>query len=184
MITINDGFCNGQTAEDSTEKLTPEHYEDCINHLQLHQLTCPKCGCSACLIAHGYYDRHVKTSDEDLVCFHMFRTKCKECGATHAVLPASMVPYSRIPLDDQVEVIERHNQGETASTIADEIPSVDENAIKHILKKYTRFWVARILSEQIPLAPVPVLIEQCFAHFSLQFMQIRFTPNKLFHRTT
>ena len=55
--------------------LTPNFYNEMINNLQFHQLTCP-CGHSGCLSVHGYYHRHIKASSGRL----LFRIcpKCKD----------------------------------------------------------------------------------------------------------
>lgn len=184
MITIFDPLFNGHSAEDREKYLTQEYYDACINVLQLIQLICPACGLIACLTVHGYYDRYVKINEEKTIRLRILRVMCSHCHTTHAILLASIVPYSQIPLVDQVAVIEKHAQGETASAIADEVPSVDENAVKRILKAFVQVWIQRILSESIPLSPIPTLVRECFAFYSLQFMQIKFTYNKLFQRPT
>ena len=40
--------------------LTPSFYNQVINNLQFHMLTCP-CGHSGCLSVHGYYYRYIKS---------------------------------------------------------------------------------------------------------------------------
>ena len=70
--------------------------------LQLHRLTCPSCGHSACLTVHGYYTRSVHTPNGP-VSLRILRVKCS-CGRTHAILLSSLVPYSRVLLADQVKI--------------------------------------------------------------------------------
>ena len=40
--------------------LTPSFYNQVINNLQFHMLTCP-CGHFGCLTVHGYYHRYIKS---------------------------------------------------------------------------------------------------------------------------
>lgn len=74
MITVSVGFCN---------PISQNFYDDVINSLQFHQLTC-SCGHSGCLTIHGYYDRSVKVGDSDIQ-LHVCRVICSQCGRTHAV---------------------------------------------------------------------------------------------------
>lgn len=168
------------------EKFNPtqEFYDQCINSLQFHQLECPCCHHKDCMTVHGYYTRMIRISDDLVLELRVLRLKCSECNTTHAVLLSSIVPYSQIPAADQIEVIERHEQGESAGTIMEAVQSVDESSVKHILWKYVHFWKVRLQCERIALSEKAVLIRECFAHYSLQFMQIRFTPNGLFQGTT
>ena len=57
MITISTDFCN---------PISQDSYENLINSLQFHQLTCT-CGHSACLTIHGYYDRNIKLEDHSVL---------------------------------------------------------------------------------------------------------------------
>lgn len=93
MITIFVRDCN---------QISQSFYDSVIYDLQLHQLTC-SCSHSACLSVHGYYKRTVKLSS-GAIRLRVCRVKCSECGATHALLLSSMVPYSQIPLSDQQRI--------------------------------------------------------------------------------
>ena len=90
-----------------TEKnntLTPNFYNSFISNLQFHQLKCP-CGHAGGLSIHGYYHRYIKTSNGKIK-FHICRVICEHCVKTHALLLSSMVPYSQLPLEDHVQIIE------------------------------------------------------------------------------
>ncbi|MBR0392596.1 MAG: hypothetical protein IJK38_09775 [Oscillospiraceae bacterium] len=61
---------------------------------------------------------------------------------------------------------------------------MDENNVKSIIRRYTRFWRQRLLSESIRFTEIPSLVRSCFSFYSMQFMQIRGAPAKLFSLTT
>lgn len=162
--------------------LTPTFYNQVINNLQFHQLTCP-CGHSGCLSVHGYYHRFIKTPDGK-VRFRICRVICECCGHTHAILLSSMVPYSQISLSDHVTVIDNFEKGNSQEQLMSSNPLIDEGNCRYIINRYRKHWAEKLRSERIGLAPAAGLIRSCFAHFSHQFMQIKNTSNILFLNTT
>lgn len=173
MITLSTDFCN---------PISQLFYDNLIAGLQLHQLSCP-CGHSACLIIHGYYCRNVKSGDSSLP-LRICRVRCSVCGGTHALIPASLVPYSQVSLSDQVRIISAFEQGDSLLPVMEQTPSIDENNVSSILRRYRLYWQQRLRSERIPLMPLPQLIRLCFQAFQRQFLQIKPTPNLLFLKTT
>lgn len=169
MITIFDGFCN---------PISQDSYDKTINSLQFHQMAC-SCGHSACLTIHGYYDRRVKSGDRS-VTLHICRVKCSHCNKTHALLPASIVPYSQVSFPDQADIISCYGSSRDYSGIMDRSPSIDENCIHSIIRRYTRHWFQRVLSARLCVSGSLSFVRLCFLHFSRQFMQIKKTPNILF----
>lgn len=169
MITI--------TVEDYNN-FSQEFYDSVINSLQLHALKC-KCGHSACLSIHAYYQRGIATP-EGIIMLWICRVKCSECGHTHALLLSSMVPHSRVALRDQVEVVRavEHGSDRNAVTVRNSFISIHQ--VKLISRRYRLHWRQRLLSERIPLAPLARLVKECFAAYSAQFLQIRRLPNVLF----
>lgn len=111
MITISVDFCN---------PISQKIYDDVINSLQFHRLSCP-CGHSGCLSIHGYYDRTVKSGESDLR-LHVCRVICSVCRHTHALLLSSIVPYSQISLPDQVDIIEHAASDGDFSSIMGPLP--------------------------------------------------------------
>ena len=162
--------------------LTPNFYNDFINVLQFHQLTCP-CGHSGCLSVHGYYNRSIKLPDGKTV-FRICRVKCECCGHTHAILLSSMVPYSQVSTSDHISIIHNYSNKVSQNSVMNNNPSIDESNYRYIIKCYRRYWMEKLRSEQIPLTPFCRLVKSCFAYFSYQFMQIKNTPNILFVNTT
>lgn len=173
MITIFDGFC---------KPISQDSYDKTVNSIPFHQLTCT-CGHSACLTIHGYYDRRVKSGDHSIK-LHICRVKCSHCNKTHALLPAFLVPYSQVSFPDQTAIISCYESSGDYSEIMDKTPSIDENCIHSIIRRYLLHWFQRVLSAQLSISNSLSFIKLCFLHFSRQFMQIKSTPNILFSAPT
>lgn len=169
MITVSVDFCN---------PISQKIYDDVINSLQFHSLTCP-CGHSGCLTIHGYYDRTVKSGDSKLR-LHVCRVICSACGHTHALLLSSIVPYSQISLTVQMDIIDHARSDGDFSATMNATPSIDESSIRSVIRRFRQHWEQRLLSEGIPLSPSTGFIRACFSAFHRQFMQIKSTPNILF----
>ena len=162
--------------------LTPNFYNEMINNLQFHQLTCP-CGHSGCLSVHGYYHRHIKASSGKLR-FRICRVKCECCGHTHAILLSSMVPHSQISLTEQVTIIHNFENSLSQDSVMNDNPSIDESCYRYIIRQYLNHWKQKLLSERISFGSIHGLTASCFSLFSCQFMQIKRIPNILFLNTT
>ena len=163
-------------------QFSQDYYDSIIDRLQFHRLSCT-CGRSACLSVHAYYERGVFQPD-GTVSLRICRVRCSECGRTHAILPSSIVPYDRIPLSDQHRIICAYEDVSDRNAVCEDNPSVDENNVKAVIRRYLLFWLQRLLSEAILLTEFRSLIHDCFSFYSLQFMQIRRTPCLLFTTTT
>jgi hypothetical protein len=163
-------------------QFSQDFYDSLIAGLQFHRLTC-SCGHSACLSVHAYYTRGILLPD-GLHHLRVCRVRCSECGRTHAILPSSLVPYDRISLPDQYTVVCAYEDGSDRNAVCEQNPSIDENNVKSIIRRYTRFWRERLLSESVRLTEISSLVCSCFSFYSMQFMQIRRTPARLFSFTT
>ena len=162
--------------------LTPNFYNNLINSLQFHRLTCT-CGHASCLSIHGYYTRSLKTPAGRLT-FRICRVICSCCHHTHAILPSFMVPYSQISMNEHIDIISSHGDWEGCEALMNQNPSIDESNCRHIIRNFLHHWKQRILSEKITLSDRTTLIRTCFSAFDRQFMQIHYTPNILFMNTT
>lgn len=161
------------------KSISQTYYDKTIDNLDFHQLTC-SCGHSACLTRHAYYLRYFKTPLGKLR-LRICRVKCSICGATHALLPAEMVPYSQIPLISQIYIArESLSSFPDYSSIMSENPEIDESNIASICRQFKHFWKERLLSESISFEDTSMLLQQCFSFFRRQFMQIKCTANILF----
>ena len=136
------------------------------------------------MTVHGYYIRYIKRDEGSISPIRIMRVKCSFCDRTHALLPASVIPYSRIPLAEQNAILDLHEQGKSASSIAGRVPSADENDVKAVIRRYLLHWFERLLSEAISRHPLPDLVRGCFHVYSRQFLQIRRTKNILFLQPT
>lgn len=162
--------------------LTPSFYNQVINNLQFHMLTCP-CGHSGCLSVHGYYHRYIKSPTGKLR-FRICRVKCECCGHTHAILLSSMVPYSQVSTNDQISIINNYLNKISQASVMNNNPSIDEGCFRYVIRNYLKYWHEKLRSESINLSPFRQLINSCFSFFSYQFMQIKNTLNILFLNTT
>lgn len=162
--------------------LTQNFYNNLINNLQFHSLTCT-CGHSACLSIHGYYSRSLKTP-EGKSTLRICRVICSCCHRTHALLPSSVVPYSQVSMTEHVEIISCHENGTGIETLMNHNPSIDESNCRYIIRCFLKHWKQRLLSEKISISDTTTLICSCFSAFAKQFMQIHCTPNILFMNTT
>ena len=169
MITIN--------VEDYNT-FSQEFYDSVIQSLQLHLLKC-KCGHSACLSIHAYYQRGIATPS-GITKLWICRVKCSECGHTHALFLSSMVPHSRVALCDQTKIAQAVENGSDRNEVTIRNPFISIHQVKLISRRYRLCWRQRLLSERIPLMPLPRLVKECFAAYSVQFLQIRRLPNVLF----
>jgi hypothetical protein len=162
--------------------LSQESYNSLILDTPIFLLTCT-CGQSGCLTRHGSYHRNVKLP-EIMIRLKIKRVRCKTCGATHALLPSSIIPYSQISLADHLSIIEHHNGSSGFGDFLTLSWTVDENNIASVIRRYRKFWEQRLISGDIILTPVKCLIKNCFSLFGRQFMQIKNTRNKLFLKPT
>ena len=156
-----------------------DYYDSVINSLQFHQLMCT-CGHSACLAIHAYYKRGIFLP-EGTQFLRICRVRCSECGRTHALLLTSIVPYDRISLADQHAIICAYEDGSDRNAVCESNPSIDENSVKSVIRRYVLFWLQRLLAEAIPLSEIRTLVRDCLSFYSMQFMQIHRTAAKLFY---
>ena len=162
--------------------LNQKYYEDLINNTPFHQLVCT-CGHAGCLKIHACCKRFLKYEDTR-ISLSICRVKCSQCGKTHALLPSSIVPYSQVSLEDHVSIVSAYEESQDFDEIMLKTPSIDENLIAAVIRRYVKHWIQKIRSFRMKLSYSQTLVEQCFSYFMNQFMQIRQTPNILFPTPT
>lgn len=167
MITIPAKDCNS---------FSQDAYDEMIGILQFHQLQC-KCGHCGCLIRYGHYERHLRLFGV-FIPLSIQRVRCKDCGKTHAIIPSLIVPYSQVPLEDQQEILERKEKGESVSPVMERNILIDESLVRHIIKRFRVHWKERILALMLTL--LDDLVEPCLSTYGLQFMQVHRTWNSFF----
>jgi len=93
MIRLFTALCKVLMTKTSEE----EAFCAAIEENGLFRTSCPKCGAVGKFSAYGSYDRgHVTYSDDEIFDSRIRprRVKCLSCGATHALLPDTLTPYS------------------------------------------------------------------------------------------
>lgn len=156
--------------------LSQKIYDSVIASLQLHLVKCT-CGKGGCLIFYGHYHRKIKYCS-DLIDLCIQRVRCKECGTSHALIPSSVVPYSRSTLEDQQEILLCFDAGRPFHHVLARNYLIDESNARYIVRQYSSFWKQRLLSLGLTLKDA--LTAPCLLFYSLQFMQIHRTRNKLY----
>lgn len=158
--------------------ISQDFYDKTIDSLDLNLISCT-CGHSGCLIRHGSYKRNVQLKDE-VITLTIVRVYCTACGHTHALLLSSLVPYSQIPLNTQLNAIRAYESGHSLSRILADHCFIDENNLRAVIRSYRLHWKERLHSAGLAVSEWSSLVSGCFSHFSRQFMQIKTTVNKLF----
>ena len=171
MITILIEDCNS---------FSQKSYDDSLSSIQIHMMQC-KCGRCGGLIRYGHYKRCLKLLGL-LISIFIQRVRCSFCGKTHALIPSLIVPYSRIPREDQQEILLLKDQGGSANPVLDRNCLIDEGNVRCIIHRFKRHWGERLLSLGLTLHDR--LTAACLSVYSLQFMQIRRTWNSFFSPPT
>ena len=166
MLTVLTQKCN---------TFSQDFYDRIVNSINFFSVSC-RCGHTGCLTRHGYYKRSFRYKSRKYTIF-VLRVKCSHCGHTHAVLLSIMVPYSQIPLEDQISVIDAFESGGDIMSVTEENYLIEPQEVYNIVHKYIKFWKQRLLSEAIKLTES--ITRDCYAAFSMQFMQIRWGPGIL-----
>lgn len=162
--------------------ISQKSYDDYISGLQIHQLQCPCCGHSGTMIKHGTYKRHIDIDGRKLY-IRIQRIRCK-CKKTHALIPASIVPYSGVMLWAHVFIAVNGCRLIPVTKLMNAGVDIDERTVRYIYRNYVLHWKQRIISFRIDLSPLHALTEKCLEYFKRQFMQIRCTPNIFFMAPT
>lgn len=158
--------------------VSQKSYDDAMAQVEPSTLPCT-CGCSGSLIRYGSYRRHVKTAGSKFP-LRIQRVLCCSCGLSHALLPSALVPYSQIPLADQVAVAEAYEEGTNPAALLLTNPELDGRTPFKLIRTYLTFWRERLKAQRILLRPLAALSEKCLSLFGKQFMQIKNTPNIFF----
>ena len=144
--------------------------------LPLHRLKCTCCGHAGCLIKHGRYTRKLKAGGEELEERSIQRVRCKECGATHAVVPTYIVPYQW-----EMEILLHWLTDRNYKDVMEKNHLIDESTVQAVIRRFRQHWQARLATAGLSVEmEAEELVRGCFAHYGRQFLQIRRVPNQLF----
>ena len=100
-------FTKGASAPWKAEDMLRDIGEDG----NLSNIACPNCRCKGNFASHGSYRRHLVTPKQASI-VTISRVRCLSCNATHAILPAGVVPYRTYSEDFVLEVLDFWAQGE------------------------------------------------------------------------
>lgn len=159
--------------------ITQKLYDSLLELVFIASLECPHCHHHA-FIYHGVYSRSVKDSAglSELI---VQRVRCRECGHTHALLPAFLIPYCQIALSVAVRIIQTAGPDEKED-IMRENPSIDESDIVHVLRKWKSEWRERLRAFNIGMDSL--LTKRCILNHRRQFLQNHCRSPVSFHTTT
>ena len=161
MIIIHSDKVNG---------ISQRIYDETIHGIDLLFLTCPHCNHTGTVV-HAYYSRKVKYKD-DVIRLKILRVKCLFCDKTHALLPDTLIPYSRVTMKDTADIILADTSGNVRSILQDNL-SLDMDDIYRIKRNYRMFWKERMTSFRLRFDRY--LARNCIQIFKRQFMQIACT---------
>lgn len=134
--------------------------------LHLELMECPFSDCNQVgLHVNSYCERSV---DNGKVSFRLLvkQVICPVCGRSHAILPDTLIPYSKYTIDVVHAIV-------TEDRSAQIIQNVPVDTVRWIIAMFRRRWHQRLQSEKIPLKDSLVsLSKKCIKAFHLQFMQI------------
>lgn len=160
--------------------ISEDIYDEIVQCLQVDQITCP-CGHCQGMRKYGRYARTVWFRGEEIK-LNIQRVQCTRCGRTHAILLDVLVPYSRIPLEDQRQIIVSFEAGDLPRAVQNANYYIEDWMAYHIMRKYRVHWQQRLFSKGISLQDK--LVWDCFRFYGQQFLQVRATPNILFSLST
>lgn len=151
-------------------QITQSDYDAILRSISLRETVCPHCGGTGFHI-YRKYRRLVKNGDypEKTVLF-IQRVRCSHCGRTHAILPATIVPYSQTTMADTVRIIQA-GSAEEAKEILDENLLLGEKDIYRTRLRYRSCWKERI-AEIEGAAGEGSFLAACIRKFRMHFMQI------------
>lgn len=85
----------------SIKPLNQDLYNDIIASWlsHRHREICPNQQCNqiGSMVIHGYYTRYFGFNDHEML-LRILRVRCLHCQSTHALLPLSIIAYSRCPM--------------------------------------------------------------------------------------
>ena len=150
--------------DDLKEKLNQQLYDDYINFIDIHSLSCT-CGNHDNVI-HGYYKRKVRT-DKGNIKLKIVRIKCKCCGKTHAVLLSLIIPYKSVCLSTSIRIIKKDN---IDSLMIDNI-QIDEQVMFRIRKVFNEKYKKWMSLSKLTFNDD--LVFKSFIDFKSNFLQVR-----------
>lgn len=99
----------------SLKYISQKSYDDYISKIELSSITCPCCSHLG-FHFHAYYKRSLLTHN-GIITLKICRIICPHCHKTHAILPVSLIPYTRLLASDVIEIILDHDTDKDHSNL-------------------------------------------------------------------
>lgn len=99
----------------SLKYISQKSYDDYISKIELSSITCPCCSHLG-FHFHAYYKRFLLTHN-GIITLKICRIICPHCHKTHAILPVSLIPYTRLLASDVIEIILDHDTDKDHSNL-------------------------------------------------------------------
>lgn len=162
--------------------ISQKHYSNSLILIDFDSIKC-SCHNTHCLFIHAYYLRFVK-SPVGRIPIRILRVKCSVCGITHAVIPASIIPYTQRSFHDTLQVfIHFLHLPFFHISFLDSIQSIAFSDLHH-LKGIFSHWISFLSRYNINLSNPPNgIIFLCFSHLNRNLSQMRFNHTDLFITT-
>lgn len=183
-MTIKNNIYMIQVLENNFKIYSQEDYDNIIFNVDILAIVCPNCNHSGNMVHHGSYKRFVQVDIDFKLKVRVLRVKCKFCGKTHALMPSSIVPYSKFNLKDIINALHMLKNGHTLKQTLDAFPIFDLSTFKTIFYRFKMFWEQKLISLKIHLSLTTYFITSCFANYFSQFMQVAKIKNILYVKST
>ena len=176
------------TVYPSLEHFSQAAYDAMVRSLNLSRISCT-CGMEGALYFNGSYKRRIKTKT-DTYLLRVQRTRCRSCGATHAIFPSDIIPYNQILLDEQIAIIRNHESGDGNRDLLNANPDIDENNAAAVIRRYDKVWIKENMGMEensditADGSSQDSIVRKSFERTERQFLQIKKTPNIFVDRTT
>lgn len=149
---------------DSINSFSQTSYNKIAFSLQNSTITCPKCGCSCHFSYHARYSRTFHIGSIDITIM-VIRLRCSHCRSTHAVLPSFAMPFSRINIEDAIDILVSQDVQDTMVRL-----QVSMHQLRSIRERYESFWKRFVPDLSVPISEIT---QQCTGLLSKQFLQVR-----------
>lgn len=147
-------------------------YISSVFNINLHSITCSKCGKIHCFHFHGSYPRKVKIGPVKIN-LKIYRIICTHCGITHAILPYSIIPYTQRTLDDTIIIYDLIDSETSFShALISDHPSISLVDI-FILKRSFHLWKDVMASISLDDDPCDICVSS-FEIMKRNLSQMRF----------
>ena len=152
--------------------ITNIYYQNLMAGIDPHDLICPCCKNKG-MNYFGRYQRMIKNGVyHETLELNICRVICRnpECHRTHALLPSSIVPYSRISMAETIDIINVQSD-QDISKVLENNHCVEYDEVLTTIKNFKKKWRLRLADIGVALGEEG-FFEKCISIFGVHFMQI------------